>query len=296
MKLIRSKSPPATAAGVGDPTDLPAPLLADGTAATMISLLKALCNKNYTIHTDTGDIVTNTADIEVLLGALDAAKEIDPDAASASINALTRGALNKIIALETLITADAKVVLNTTAVGLVKTAVDENKAKVELNTTAVGLVTSSLSALLGALADAKETDPDAASASLNSLIRGILAAVNTSTTVDGSFESLNIGTISAPAGVAAVDLTADGKNLKNHVFTFNIAGIGTSLDLTLEGATDGGANFVQLAADGEDTQYTADGNYMLRVSDIPLTDIRLISKAEVGGTPVVSNIDYRGSN
>ena len=271
MKQLSSKSPPATSVGVGNPTDLPATLLADATAATMISLLKALCNKNYTIHTDTGDIVTNTADIEVLLGALNASKEIDPDAASASLNALIRGALSKIVALETLVTADAKVVLNTTAVDAVAT-------------------------LLGALNSGKEVDPDAASAGLNALLRGVLQAVNTSNTVDGSFESLDIGTLSAPTDVATVDLSANGKNIKNHVFTFNIATIDTTVDLTLEGSVDGGTNFVQLAADGEDTQYDANGNYMLRVSGAPLTDVQLTFKAEAGGTAaVISNIDYRGS-
>lgn len=84
-----------------------------------------------TTITLTGDLVVNT------LGDLDDAKVVDPDAASATIPALLRGALVQHLATVTAVEAAASV--------------------------------------LGAVDDAAEDNPDAASATVPSLLRGVLS-------------------------------------------------------------------------------------------------------------------------
>ena len=61
-----SKSLSASAASVstGGLTDTPAALPADATAASVIALLKAIANKQFTIDGDIGNIDMNTDDLE----------------------------------------------------------------------------------------------------------------------------------------------------------------------------------------------------------------------------------------
>lgn len=55
----------------------------------------------------TGDAVVNTTALEALVGPLNAAKKTDPDAASASTNALLRGILAELQAQTALLTTIA---------------------------------------------------------------------------------------------------------------------------------------------------------------------------------------------
>jgi len=79
----------------------------------------------------------------------------------------------------------------------------------------------------------------------------------------------------------------------NHNINFTIATIGTSVELTLEGKSTT-SPWANLAVDNQNTIYTANGDFSLRVP-APVDQIRLILKVIDGGTPTISGIHYKGS-
>lgn len=116
----------------------------------------------------TGDLVVDT------LGALNNAKVVNPDAASATIPALLRGALAQQVALVAAVATEATL--------------------------------ASLLDINGALDDSKEIDPDAVSATLPALSRGQLAQLLTTVT-----RLTAMATAIGTAGDAAGDNTVIGQ-------------------------------------------------------------------------------------
>jgi len=158
-------------------------------------------------------------------------------------------------------------------------------------------ITGAAAGALGSNTDAPAALPASTiAASMIALLKAIGNQILSLFNINLSFTGSDLGTLSAVGESAPLDLSTLNKNINNHAVTFNIAAIDTTVDLTLEGSVDGGTTFVQLAADGNDTQYSSNGDFILYIDNVPLTDIQLIMKAEAGGANVViSNVDYRGS-
>ena len=146
--------------------------------------------------------------------------------------------------------------------------------------------TSGISAL-GDRADAPATGP--ATTAIASMIALLKAIFN----VFVAFTDVIAGTLSTPAADGEADL--GGRYLKNHVFTFTVANIETDVTVGIFGKANGEVSFSQ---SGENNSLiTANGRYLVRISNTPLEKIALRLVAETGGTAVtIENIKYRGSN
>lgn len=104
--------------------------------------------------------------LEALIGKLDASKETDPDAASATLLALLRGLLATIAAIK-----------GNDGIKKIADAVTVDGLNALATESTLGEVKSALAAL-GATSDAAETDP-AETASQIALLKGLLTGLNT---------------------------------------------------------------------------------------------------------------------
>lgn len=167
----------------------------DELSATVNSLLRGVLQK--------------LDELEAVTGLLTDNKESDPDAASASLNSLLRGVLDRV--------GDVAVV-DETLLGLTnETAPASDTAASAINgrLQRVAQRITSLITALGAEDSLRQSNPDAATASLNSLVRGTLeellqinqklTTANNRTVLTGSVRSAQI-----TVGTSEVRATADG--------------------------------------------------------------------------------------
>jgi hypothetical protein len=140
---------------------------------------------------------------------------------------------------------------------------------------------------LGDPTDAPATLPATAAAA--SMIALLKALVN----IFVHFTESVAGTLSAPATELAASFGA--RYLKNHAFTFDVANIDTDVTVGIFGKVNGETDFAQ--AGQANATITANGRYLVKITDTPLSDVALRLVAETGGTAVtIENIEYRGSN
>lgn len=144
-----------------------------------------------------------------------------------------------------------------------------------------------LSGIFGSTGDAPATLPTTtAPASVVSILKSFV-------NVFVAFTNSPAGTLTAPDQEAVVALGA--RYLKNHVFTFDVATIDTSVEVGIFGKASG--ETVRSQAGQNNAVITADGRFMVKVSSTPLSEVSLKLVAETGGTAVeISNITYRGQN
>jgi hypothetical protein len=125
-------------------------------------------------------------------------------------------------------------------------------------------------------------------ASILSFIRGLVKHEIT----DKVLQQSVAGTLSVIGTELAVALA--NKRIKNHVFTFDVLNIDDDVTVGIYGKANGEATFAR--AGEQDALITANGRYMLKVKDTPLSDVALRLVDENGGTAVtIENIEYLGT-
>jgi hypothetical protein len=92
----------------------------------------------------------------------------------------------------------------------------------------------------------------------------------------------NVGsTLTAPGNGNTIQVAEnDLFTTRDYTLITVVASINTSVDVRLDGSIDG-TNFAPIIAQ---TQYTANGNYVLSVTGRPVKYIRPVFVAEAGGT------------
>ncbi len=94
--------------------------------------------------------------------------------------------------------------------------------------------------------------------------------------------------LTAPGVTPAVDTNA----VNNHVFSVKVAAIHTSVDVNIEGSLDGTNYFSFNAAD---TQYTANGTYLLSVKNMQVKFVRFRFVSELTNPTATLDVIYLGS-
>jgi len=92
------------------------------------------------------------------------------------------------------------------------------------------------------------------------------------------------------AGSTAVFRTND---VLDHTFQVTVAAIDTSVDIRVEGSLDN-TNWFNMDDDLTDTQYTANGVYMLHKDNFKCEFIRFTFVSEVGGAAATIDVIYAG--
>jgi len=94
--------------------------------------------------------------------------------------------------------------------------------------------------------------------------------------------------LTAPGVTSAVKVDA----VNSHVFQIKLANKDTSVDVNIEGTIDG-TNYFSFNA--TDTQYTANGTYLLSVKNMLVKFVRFRFVSEVGGAAATLDVIYQGS-
>ena len=120
-------------------------------------------------------------------------------------------------------------------------------------------------------------------------IRGLLKHEVTDTRLQSSVA----GTLTAPS--TQLDVSLAGKRIKNHVFTFTVATINTNVTIGIFGKAGSEAGSARTGE--QDFVITANGRFMIKVKDTPLSEVSLRMVGESGGAAVViSDIEYLGTD
>ena len=79
----------------------------------------------------------------------------------------------------------------------------------------------------------------------------------------------------------------------NHTFAVTVAAIDTTVDVRVEGSVDG-TNWFNLDATGADTQYSANGTYLLEKKNFRCREMRFTFVSEAGGAAATIDVIYSG--
>lgn len=95
------------------------------------------------------------------------------------------------------------------------------------------------------------------------------------------------GVLTAPGQSVTVNALYSDYKISAQV---TVSSINTNVVVRLEVSNDG-TNWVNANSSGTDQTLTANGSYMLAVSDIPVSLARLLFVSETGGTAAVLNVN-----
>lgn len=84
------------------------------------------------------------------------------------------------------------------------------------------------------------------------------------------------------------------QGVQNHTFEIVVAAKDDSVDVRAECQMEGTTNWANMDDSGADTQYTANGTYIMHKANFTCDKVRFTVVSEVGGSNVTVDVKYRG--